>query len=492
VLAGREGLLEELTIRLSGDYGSGPRIVALCGLGGVGKTSVAVEYVHRHLNDVGLAWQFAGEDPAVLEAGFSDLAAQLGARDLMDARDPVASVHGVLAAFPAGWLLMFDNIPSRASVERFLPPAGPGRVLITSQNQDWPPSQAMEVPVLDTEVAADFLVNRTGDPDRQASEELADELGGLPLALEQAAAYIQATGDSLAGYLTGFRQRRADLLRRGEVAGYGGTVAATWALAFSRLEETSLEAAALLRLLACCAPEPVPLTLLLPRPGLSGKLGSDVAQVLTRLLEDSLAVSDAVVALRRYSLVTTAGDGLVQMPRLVRAVTLDQMSSDLATQWRQAVAAVIAAAIPGDPDQPGTWPVYAVLLPHVQAALPPDSYGMARIANYLGYSGTYAGARDLYMRVLASREQQLGPEHSDALTARANLATWTGTAGDAAGARDQFAALLPVRERVLGPEHPETLAARGNLARWTGEAGDAAGARDQFAALLPVIESPRP
>ena len=86
-----------------------------------------------------------------------------------DARDPVASVHGVLAAYPAGWLLVFDNAPDRASVAAFLPPAGPGRVLITSQNQIWPPGQALEVPVLDPEVAAEFLVSRTGDPDRQAA-----------------------------------------------------------------------------------------------------------------------------------------------------------------------------------------------------------------------------------------------------------------------------------------------------------------------------------
>ena len=188
---------------------SGPRVVALCGLGGAGKTSVAVEYAHRHLAEVGVAWQFAAEDPAVLAAGFGELAAQLGARDLLDARDPVASVHGVLAAYPAEWLLVFDNAPDRASVAAFLPPAGRGRVLITSQNPIWPPGQALDVPVLDAEVAAEFLVNRTGDPDRQAALELAGELGGLPLALEQAAAYIQATGDSLAGYLASFRQRRA-------------------------------------------------------------------------------------------------------------------------------------------------------------------------------------------------------------------------------------------------------------------------------------------
>ena len=454
LLAGREDLLAEVGARLTAGDDPGPRLVALCGLAGAGKTSVAVEYAHRHLAEVGVAWQFAADDPTVLAAGFGELAAQLGARDLADARDPVASVHAVLAAFPAPWLLIFDNAADMASVAVFLPPAGPGQVLITSQNPNWP-GQALEVPVLAPDVAADFLVSRTGDPDRQAAQDLADMLGGLPLALEQAAAYMQATGDTLARYLALFRRRRAEMLARGEPTGYGKTVASTWALAFARLQQTAPGAVGLLRLLAFCAPEAIPLRLLLqPRPGLAGRLGDEVVPVLAPLLEDPLAAHDAIGALRRYSLVTPAAGGSVSLHRLVQAVTADQMPAELAREWQQAAAALIEAAIPGDTGLPGTWPICAALLPHAQAALADDSVGMARIANYLGSSGNYAAARDLQRRVLDARERVLGPEHPDTLAARHELARWTGEAGDPAAARDLFAALLPVRERVLGPEHP--------------------------------------
>ena len=488
-LAGREELLAALGTRLSVGDDRWPRVVALCGLGGAGKTSVAVEYAHRHLAETDLAWQFRAEDPTVLTDDFARLAAQLGARELLEARDPIASVHAVLAASPAGWLLLFDNAPDQASVQRFLPPAGHGRVLVTSQSALWPPGQGLEVPVLDVPVAAGFLVNRTGDPDGQAAAELAGELGGLPLALEQAAAFIQATGDDLAGYLELFRQQRAGLLGRGAPAGYGKTVATTWALAFGRLEQAEPGAAGLLRLMACCAPEAVPLRLLLQhRPGLDGTLGPDVAPVLVPLLDNRLAAGDAVAALRRYSLVTPAGDGLVSVHRLVQAVTIDQMPGDLAGQWRQAAAALIEAAIPADTDPPQTWPVCAALLPHARVALADDSDGVARIANYLGESGSYAAARDLERKIADAVERVLGAEHPDALIARGNLARWTGRAGDAAGARDQFAALLAACERVLGAEHPDTLDVRANLAGWTGSAGDRAAARDQTAALLPVIE----
>jgi hypothetical protein len=404
-LAGREGLLAHLDIMPTSGDDSGPRIVALCGLGGAGKTSVAVEYAYRHLDEVGVAWQFPAENPTVMAAGFADLAAQLGARKRGDVRDPVDSVHAVLAAYRQPWLLLFDNAPDRAAVQALLPPAGKGQVLITSRSALWPPRQMVEVPVLDPEVAARFLVNRTGDDNGQAAAELAEELGGLPLALEQAAAYIQASGGSLADYLASFRRRRRDMLARrpGES---DKTVATTWSLAFTELEQSAPQAVGLLRLLACCAPEPVPVRLLLqPRPGLAEEFAGEVAPVLGPLVDDELAAGDAVAALRRYSLVNPAEDGLVSVHRLVQAVTLDQLPVEVASQWRLAAAALIEAAIPEDTDRPGTWPTCAVLLPHAQAALPAGSDAIARLANYLGERGSHTAAVKLWRQVADARER---------------------------------------------------------------------------------------
>jgi Tetratricopeptide repeat len=492
MVAGREALLAEVDARLSADDYP-PRIVVLCGLAGVGKTSVALEYAHRHLAEVGVCWQFAAEDPVVLAAGFGELAAQLGVRGVLDTRDPVASVHGVLAAYPAEWLLVFDNVPDLPSVEAFLPPTGRGRVVITSQNQLRPPGQALEVPVLDIEVAADFLVGRTGDPDRRAAVDLAGELGGLPLALEQAAAYMQVTGDSLVGYLESFRQLRVDILGRGEPTGYGKTVATTWTLAFGQLEKYAPDAISLLRLVAYCAPEAIPLRLLLqPGPRL-GRLPPRmavmrVALTLLPLLQDPLAAKDAIAALRQYSLISSAADGQVSVHRLVQAVTVDQMPAKLAGAWRRVAAAVIEAALPSDPGRPDAWPDLAALLPHTQAALTMDSGGMRRVTQYLGHSGNYVAARDLSRAVLEVRVRTHGPKRKQTLYARDDLARWSGYAGDPVAARDEYTALLPLYKQVFGPEHPDTLGVRASLARWTGEAGDPALARDEYTALLPLEE----
>ena len=490
-LAGREGLLGVLDSRLKGEPGqSGPRLAALCGLGGAGKTSLAVEYAHRHLAEVGVCWQFPAEHPALLAAGYALLAAQLGASDAVEARDPMTWVHGVLARSDATWLLVFDNATSRASIEEFIPPAGPGRVLITTQYQHWPAGQALDVPVLDIDVAADFLTARTGDPDKSAARELAGELGGLPLALEQAAAYVQATGTSLTRYLPLFRDRQAELLARGEAAGHPMDVAATLGLALSSLAEATPVAAGLMRLLAFLAPEPVPLALLL-----AGGAGPDLpcteaADAIRPLLGDPVAIGDAVAALRSYSLVTPAGDGLVLVHRLVAAVTRAQLSAPAAAQWRDASAAVVESAVPADAESPEAWQACASLLSHARAVLNLTSDGIWRIAWSLGRSGSYPAALALFSLIADARtnDDAQGPGHPRTLTARHALAFFTGVGGDAAAARDQFAALLPSMERVLSPDHPKTLSARHNLARWTGGAGDAAGARDQLTVLLPVRE----
>jgi hypothetical protein len=485
-LAGRESLLGHLDVLLAGGPGqAGPRTAILCGLGGAGKTSVAVEYAHRHVTEVAVCWQFAAHDPAVLAAEFAVLAAQLGVRD---AGDPVASVHGVLARQQAGWLVVFDNARDRASIEPFLPPAGPGRVLVTTQNQHWRPGRVLDVPTLDAQVAAEFLLTRTGDPDQVTARELAAELGGLPLALEQAAAYMEATGTLLVGYLRLFRARQADLLARGEAAGHPSGVAATLGLALSMLA-TEVTATGLLRLLAFLSPEPVPLPLLFAG-GRDVGLPGQAREAVVPLLGDLVATGDAVAALRRYSLVTPAGPGQVLVHRLVQAMARAQLAVEASDHWKQAAAVLVEAAIPDDASLPAAWPACAALLPHARAVLHPASGGMARIANYLGSSGSYAAARDLFQVITEARvaHDAYGPAHPGTLHVRHSLAYWIGEAGDAAAARDQYAALLPVRERVLGPQHRDSLVTRGNLARYTGKAGDASGARDQYAALLSVRE----
>ena len=320
-------------------------------MGGAGKTSLAVEYAHRQAGGRGVVWQLSAGDPAGLAVGFAELAAHLSAED---GGGPVGRVHAVLAR-RSDWLLVFDNVPDPAAVAGLVPPAGRGRVVITSQFGFWPGRQVLEVPVLHQAVAAGFLIDRTSTTDAEeetAAFELAGELGGLPLALEQAGAYMQASGRSIGGYLGLFRARRAELLARADPAGYDKRVATTWTLALAGLGGAG-SAAGLLRLVACCAAEDIPLDLLL-RPGLAAEdFDARVAPVLLPLLGDELARDEAVAGLRRFSLISAPRGGLVSVHRLVQAITLDQLPQEEADAWRQAAAAVIETALADDPEDPG-------------------------------------------------------------------------------------------------------------------------------------------
>ena len=486
LLADREDLLGDLRARLVAAGGQQPQVLVLSGMGGVGKTSLAVEYAHRQQAMARIVWRLPAERPTVLAAEFGRLAMQIGAfGGPLDVRDPVASVHSALAVGPGRWLLIFDNVPDQESVERFLPPAGDGQVLITSQSPHWGSGQVLEVPTLSADASAAFLAARTGDPDEASARVLAAELGGLPLALEQAAAYIRATGGTLAAYIRLFRDRRSELLARSGPPGYGKTMATTWSLALGQLDEPG---AALLRLIAYCAPEPVPVGMLLrPPPGTSARVPVGPAAALASLLNDPLAANDAIAGLRRFSMISIAGnDQLVQAHRLVLAKARDQVEADQEPSWRQAVAVLVEAAIPADPTAPARWPDFAVLLPHAEFAVGHDSDGMRRIASFLWASGNFAGSRDMRQRIAQTCARNLGESHPDTLKARALHANMTSEAGDAARARDLLEVLIPDIARVLGPESPDTLSARVNLARYRGRTESPAVARDELAILVPI------
>lgn len=499
-LAGRVELLGVVNERLRRAGGaSGVGLVALHGLGGVGKTSVAVEYAHRHQGEYGLVWQMEAEDPATLTARFAELAAVLGAREVVDAADPVQQVHAVLAARTDRWLLVLDNVVDERAIRQVVPPAGQGDVLVTTRSPAWPEGVGVEVPVLTADAAARFLLERTGQSDRAAAELVAAELGELPLALEQAAAYMLAAGKTLREYATLLADQRALMLRRGDPVGYDQRVASTWSLTFKALEQSAPEAITLLRLMACYAPDAIPLDMLLI-PGTSARLptgegrressGEDawVKAELTALIEGPLGCDDAVMTLRRYSLISPPARGRVSVHRLVQAVTLDNLTPAQQLAWRRAAAVLLETAMPPEPAERQNWRACAALVSHARAVLAPGSPALAAIVEYLAASGDYRTGLTLQHHIHHHRDATLGPDHPDTLTARSDLAELTGDAGDAAAARDQLTMLLPAIERVLGAEHPKTLIARTRLAVWTGEAGDAAAARDQFTDLIPTLE----
>jgi hypothetical protein len=313
---GRELLIAELQTRLHApDVAT--RRVALTGLGGVGKTSVAVEYVYRRHADYELVWWVNGEQPASLLAELAALAGQLGLATGVSQEAQVAALRGWLERHQR-WLVVLDNVDDPQQVVELLPRSATGQVLITSRTGvGWEPlASVLPVEVLAPPDAARLLLTRaeeTGPAAEAAATTLVATLGGLPLALEQAGAYVVATGTiTLAGYAELFGDRALELLRRGQPLGYQHTVATTWSLALQALQNSEPAAVALLTLAAFLDPDDLPQPLLAAHP-------DQLPQPLTATTGDPLALADAIAALRRFSLVSITGDGL-RTHRLVQAV----------------------------------------------------------------------------------------------------------------------------------------------------------------------------
>ncbi|WP_371778490.1 tetratricopeptide repeat protein [Streptosporangium subroseum] len=490
VFIGRQQDLDVLERTLS----AGPGVItqAVVGLGGIGKSELALQYAHHHRGVYRLVWWVAAEDPEQIQAALAALCRALcaGTAPTAAAQATEAEAEAWALAWLAasgGWLVVFDNVEDIDHLQPYLGRLISGHVLITSRRDiGWQElGTVLRLGVLSRPAAVALLLQTIGAPaafDPALAEELAEELGELPLALKQAGTYIARTpGMDLAGYLRLLRTAPRQALaadpdrsqagphRRGEV---GRVVARVWAVSGARIAQMDPLAVRVLEVLACYAPDDLPCEVLY---GLDG-------------IEET-AILKALGLLASYSMINQSPDGRrVSVHRLVQAVTLSSMSEHERAATRAIAAELLQSVLPPDPERSSSWPGYAQLLPHARAVLAPDSPAMESVIDYLDARRDYRTAHILQRHRITALHEKLGPEHPETLNARFNLALWSGEDGDAARARDQFAALVPVLERVLGPEHPNTLTTRANLALYSGKAGDAVGARDQYAALVSVLE----
>jgi tetratricopeptide (TPR) repeat protein len=488
---GREGLLAELQQTLQAEG-----LVTLTGLGGVGKTQLALAYLRQHRDEYGLVWWLRAEQPPTLAEDYAALAdaKQLTGPSASTA-DKTAAASRWLQATDQRWLSVFDNATDAETVRPYLPSdTSRGQVIVTSRDQLWPELATIEVKKLDPAESLQFLSEHTpSDPGTAVA--LAELLGDLPLALEQARAYLAATRRPAAAYLQDLQRqlatRSGELLGAGTPAHYQATVATTWALSIRQARREAPGAGELLTLLAFLAPEAIPRSLPAEHPG-------TLPRRLRRVAADPGSYERAVGALARYSLLTLTQDALT-VHRLVQAVAHQPFSARVARRWAAAAVRLLEAAFPDDVDDVRNWPACALLLPHALTAaehagsLQADVQATAGLLNqvgtYLWWRAEVGQARRLFQRAQAVLEARLGPDHPDVGRSLNNLGNALRGLGDLRAALHAHQRAQAILQARLGPDHPDVGRSLNNLGGVLGGLGELPAALDAHQRARAILDA---
>jgi hypothetical protein len=541
--------------------GAGPTCLLISGDSGVGKSQFAAGVFWDSASTALRAWVPAASQETLLSA-YAAIASALGCAGTGDVGSQARALIQWLASPAAGsWLLVLDDLAlDPHQMWDWWPPSTPrGRVVVTTTHRDaafdghgrswirldvYSPAEA--VSYLTDRLSPHLGVDIPGSALSEA-EDLAKDLGFLPVALAQAAAAIIDAGSSCARY----RQRFADqatslsvLFPEGAAATPTDTVATTWSLSIERADKIPPTGLARPAAAVCAVthPDGVPDDLWItqavraylnrhrtpatPAPALEGGANPvsipDAEAALRALHLLSIvtitkggaaagvrihglaqrAIWDTITDVQRSETIRAAADGLAEiwpdvekdiaLATVLRSNAIRLADLDLNTLWSPPRGHPVLSRLGKSLGEAGLTSQARDFYGHL-ASVAADRFGpdhaetlttRGNVALWTGVAGDASKAREEFAKLLDDRVRVFGPDDPSTLTTRNDLAYWTGQAGDPVEAVKAFTELLPDRERLLGPDDPATLTTRNDLALWTGEAGDKAGARDQYARLL--------
>jgi tetratricopeptide (TPR) repeat protein len=521
---------------------------AISGLGGIGKTQTAVEYAYRFRDDYQFVLWVQANTQETLLSSFVALAKHLNLPEQND-REQQVVVQALKQWLEtrSRWLLIVDNADDLAIVQDYLPEGNEGHILFTTRAQAMSGlARKIDLDTMETEEGAVLLLRRASlippgatlesvlTADRTLARDIVEAMGGLPLALDQAGAYLEETGESLSNYLSIYRQERTALLNRrgGSLPHHPESVATTWSLALQQVARDQPAAIELMRVCAFLAPDAIPEELLVEG-------APHLGPVLQPVAADRNRFNEALAALLKYSLLrrdTTTHTLIIH--RLVQAVILDELDEETQRRWAERVVRAVRQVFPFD--EPAPWPRSQRYLAHALAcetfikqwnltldeaarvlnnagwylrargqyreaepllreALavgekrygvdhPNTSYLLNNLAELYWNQGKYEEAEALYQRDLAIREKMLGLEHPDTAQTLNNLANLYADQGKYAEAESLYQRALAIREQVLGHEHPDTAQTLNNLAALYNEQGKYEEAEPLYQRALAIRE----
>ena len=457
---GREQYLDDLHDMLA----TSSQPAALKGLGGMGKTQSALKYADLYQDGYSAGFWVVADSHESLVSGFAELARLLDLPE-KDDREIGKAAAAAKRWFESKneshgrWLLILDNVEDWAVVRGWIPRIKTGHVLITTRLQFTGTfARELDLPKMNADEGAGFLLNRSkidhpNDRDFSAAKSIAEELGGLPLGLEQAGAYIEEARLSPGEYIELYRREGKKLRARGGASVDHDTVTRTFTLAAEKLGE---RAGQILRMAAYLAPDAIP------------------EDILAAGGEPDIEFRDAVADAVRCSLIRrNPVSKTIDIHRLVQDVVKDTMDARSMHYWIERVADSLSKSFPEEVEFK-TWSLCDRLLPHARIVaaevlrLSIESAGAARLLHqaawYLDDRAQYKEAEPIQRRALEIREKVLGPNHPDTATSLNNLAGIYSSQGQYKEAEPLLKRALEINEKALGPDHPNTAISLNNLA----------------------------
>jgi tetratricopeptide (TPR) repeat protein len=479
---------------------------ALSGLGGVGKTQTAVEYAHRHLDEYAYALWTTADSREALVSGYVEIAGLLHLPEFT-AEDQIIAVDAVkrwLSSYE-GWLLILDNADDLALAREFIPTEKNGRLILTTRARAaGTTARRVEVQEMGFEEGALFLLRRAtciaqdtaleaaDEDDRVRAKKIVAQLDGLPLALDQAGAYIEETGCGISGYLNLYRDNAPELLqRRGTLSSdHPDPVATTWALSFENIEKVNPAAAELLRFCAFLHPNGIP-------EGMFSKGSPELGPALKSLGSDALAWNDALREILKYSLLRRdPNTSTLEIHRLVQAVLKRGMDDATQRLWSERVVRAVNRIFPLV--EFSNWAICDRLLPQAQScaelikqwgfSFPDAALLLNQAGFYLFKRGRYVEAEPLFNLALAIYKRAEGPEHLNLANTLNNLGRLYRAQGRYVEAEPLCERAVSIREKALGPEDPLVAASLNNLAELYRAQGQYTKAEPIFRRALGIVE----
>ena len=479
---GRENVLDQLHKKLTSTKSVAlSQPIAISGLGGIGKTQTAVEYAYRYRKEYKAVLWTKADSYESLISDYSAIAELLNLPEKNDQdQNLIITATKRWLEENSGWLLILDNADDPKIIEDFLPLKPKGYIFLTSRAQSFDNigiSNPVELEKMLPSEAKEFFLVRSGRNNLKATEieaieSISQELDYLPLALEQAGAYISKIKCSFQDYLFSYRERGLRLLEKfpASTGKYPKSVATTWSLNFEQVMQKSTATAELLYASAFLDHDNIPFEII--SQGVN-ELGTAISSSLDNIEKDPLVLDEVFEPLIQYSLIHRDFDiHTYSIHRLVQEVLKDRMDAPTQRLWSERVVKATSCAFPEV--EFSYWYLCDQLLPHAQKCfdlIEKWNLESQEAATLLNGAGCYLRTRVRFeeagiflKRALDIREKILDENHPDIAKSLNSIAGLYKDQGKYAEAESHYRRALDIREKVLEQDHPDVAKSLHNLA----------------------------